>query len=353
MSKTETPKVGYTCAYTPLPIIEATGFSPYRVLPLGDSPDQAGSLLHDNLCPHVKRVLDVAMSEETPDVDGMVFVNSCDAMRRLADAWRTVRPDDPVFLLDLPATVDPSAADFLASEFNRLAERLSRWAGRDFKPADLDLAVERFNVLCNLMGRIRLMLRRGELRGGSARMQEICNLASTRTIGESLEQLGGVPSEPRPETPPEDAVPVFLFGNVLPEPQVFSLFESCGARVMGDDFCTGTRMFQPLGESTGEKDVFRSLAASYMKRPPCARTFSPRNPGKIAADVLEGARSNGAKGVIGHTMKFCDPYLDRLPMIRETLGGAGMPLLLLEGDCTLRSLEQQRTRIEAFVEMLR
>jgi len=32
---------------------------------------------------------------------------------------------------------------------------------------------------------------------------------------------------------------------------------------------------------------------------------------------------------------------------------AGFPLLLLEGDCTLRSIEQQRTRIEAFVEMLR
>jgi len=26
--------------------------------------------------------------------------------------------------------------------------------------------------------------------------------------------------------------------------------------------------------------------------------------------------------------------------------------LLLEGDCTLRSIEQQRTRIEAFIEML-
>jgi len=29
-----------------------------------------------------------------------------------------------------------------------------------------------------------------------------------------------------------------------------------------------------------------------------------------------------------------------------------MPLLFLEGDCTLRSIGQQNTRIEAFVEML-
>ena len=31
---------------------------------------------------------------------------------------------------------------------------------------------------------------------------------------------------------------------------------------------------------------------------------------------------------------------------------AGLPLLVLEGDCTSRSLGQQTTRIEAFVEML-
>jgi benzoyl-CoA reductase/2-hydroxyglutaryl-CoA dehydratase subunit BcrC/BadD/HgdB len=57
--------------------------------------------------------------------------------------------------------------------------------------------------------------------------------------------------------------------------------------------------------------------------------------------------------VIGHTVKFCDPYLARLAAVRRTLQEAGMPFLVLEGDCTLRAIGQQRTRIEAFVEMLR
>ncbi|MBW2264545.1 MAG: hypothetical protein JRG91_21475 [Deltaproteobacteria bacterium] len=35
-------KVGYACAYTPLPLINAAGFTPYRVLPVGDAEDQAG-----------------------------------------------------------------------------------------------------------------------------------------------------------------------------------------------------------------------------------------------------------------------------------------------------------------------
>ena len=30
-----------------------------------------------------------------------------------------------------------------------------------------------------------------------------------------------------------NGIPVFLFGNVMPDPQAFALFESCGVRVVG------------------------------------------------------------------------------------------------------------------------
>ncbi|PIQ45721.1 MAG: hypothetical protein COW04_06065, partial [Deltaproteobacteria bacterium CG12_big_fil_rev_8_21_14_0_65_43_10] len=73
--------IGFTCAYTPLALIDAAGFVPYRILPMGDWPDQAGQILHENLCPHIKRILDRAMQDDIPDLSGIVFMNSCDAMR--------------------------------------------------------------------------------------------------------------------------------------------------------------------------------------------------------------------------------------------------------------------------------
>ena len=76
------------------------------------------------------------------------------------------------------------------------------------------------------------------------------------------------------------------------------------------------------------------------------------DPGSMTGDVLKRAKESGARGVIGHTVKFCDPYLIRMPDIRDALKDEGIPFLLLEGDCTLRSIGQHRTRIEAFVEML-
>ena len=94
--------IGFTCAYTPLPLIAAAEFTPYRILPNVDCPDQAGRLLHDNLCPHVKLVLDRAMSGKIPDLKGMVFMNSCDSMRRLHDAWKKVQPGMNAVIIDLP-----------------------------------------------------------------------------------------------------------------------------------------------------------------------------------------------------------------------------------------------------------
>ena len=60
--------VGFACAYTPLALIDAAGFAPYRLLPTGDWPEQAGRLLHDNICPHVKRLLDRALQGDVPDL---------------------------------------------------------------------------------------------------------------------------------------------------------------------------------------------------------------------------------------------------------------------------------------------
>ena len=358
--------IGYACAYTPLALIDAAGFSPYRVLPLGDLPDKAGRFLHDNLCPHVKGILDRAAGDDLPPLDGVVVMNSCDALRRLADGWRRVRPDDPVALVDLPVTQPVTASDggddgddgtvaFFGRELSNLAETLTRWGGRTVTAEGIAGSVERVNRIAGLLDRLRLREHRGLRDGGGARMQGIYNAAATEPLESTLATLEALAGEADGETDPAptgDPVPIFLFGNVLPDPKVFDLFETCGARVAADDLCTGSRLFTPL-EFDGAGTAMDRLARAILARPACARTFDPTRPGRLAETVLAAARDCGARGVIGHTVKFCDPYLARLPGVRETLQDAGIPFLLLEGDCTMRSIGQHRTRIEAFVEMLR
>ncbi|RJP37265.1 MAG: 2-hydroxyacyl-CoA dehydratase [Desulfobacteraceae bacterium] len=356
MTENDSPRIGFACAYTPLPLIRAAGFIPYRILPIGDWPDQAGQMLHDNLCPHVKRILDRAMADDLPDLAGMVFVNSCDAMRRMMDAWKQIRPKDKTVMIDLPATAEPLSIDFLAGEFRRLVEVLSQWSGYDILADRIKSSMEQYDLLASRLRNLHNMNQRGMLSGGSGRMQAIYNQAATQQVEALIADLDRLISELTAAQPMKEAVPVFMFGNILPDPAAFDLIESCGARVAGDDFCTGARLFGAYETQVAIKndaeDVFHDLARRVLTRPPCARTFDPAAPMRIAEDVVDLALACNAKGVIGHTVKFCDPYLARVPVVREALTAAGLPFLMLEGDCTLRSMEQQRTRIEAFIEML-
>jgi benzoyl-CoA reductase subunit C len=352
MTAEKTSYIGFTCAYTPLALIDAAGYVPYRILPMGNAPDMAGQLLHDNLCPHVKRVLDRALDNDLPELAGVVLLNSCDAMRRLADVWSKVRPKDRVILIDLPLTADDTAVSYFERELSRLRDTLFQWGKRPVTQEAVAASIGRYNQVALLFGALRERLRNGSVSGGAARLQSLYNRAVTQPLDETSRILKGVMEEVGTPSANQSGVPIFLFGNVLPDPEAFGLFESCGARIVEEDLCTGSRVFTPIKMEKSE-ETLSQLAREILRRPRCARTLLPMQPGVLAGEVLARAAESKARGVIACSAKFCDPYIARLPGVRETLREAGLPMLHIEGDCTMRSFGQQRTRIEAFTEMLR
>ena len=345
-------RIGYTCAYSPLPLIDAAGLAPYRILPMGDSPDRAGRLLHDNLCPHVKRVLDRALDNDLPELTGVVVMSSCDAMLRLGDAWRRARPADDIVQLDLPATADETAVAFFAGELRRLATVLSRWSGRPVTPSAIADSIERFNAVASRFMVLARRLAGDGANGTAAGLQELYNQAAMRPLKETLAMLKEAERVPQRESPDSMGVPILAFGNVLPDPEIFERFATWGAAIVDADFCTGSRQFAPI-EMAGPGDIPTQLARGLLRRPRCARTLCPEKPGIMAEEILQRARACRAQGVIACAAKFCDPYMTRIPAVKTLLGEAGLPLLQIESDSTLGSLGQQRTRIEAFIEMLR
>jgi benzoyl-CoA reductase/2-hydroxyglutaryl-CoA dehydratase subunit BcrC/BadD/HgdB len=328
-------------------LIHAAGLVPFRVLPLGDAPDQAGSLLHDNLCPHVKRILDRGLAGQLPTLSGLVLVNSCDAMRRLADAWREAFPKDRLVLVDLPLTTEEAAVAYFAQELARLREELASWAGENHTISDDQIfaSIRLYNDLS-----VHLDQARHENDGQTD--QQLLNRSVTEPPEAVLAELRSRSTSRSTHDTSGTGVPLFIFGNVLPDPEAFQLFEQSGGRVVSDDLCTGSRQIAQLEVDPARGDPLAQLARGLLERPICARTLFPAEPHRLAQQVIDGARRSGARGVIAHVMKFCDPYLARMPAVRDKLREAGLPLLVLEGDCTQRSLGQHRTRIEAFVEML-
>ena len=344
-----TKKIGFTCTYAPVPIIEAAGFSPFRIFPDTASQDQSGHMLHDNLCPHVKKVLDRALDNDLPELEGMVFINSCDSMRRLADAWHEARPDDRIILLDLPSSNTDACVNFLAEEYKRLLKTLCQWNKVDLSLDNLKIRIDAWNNLSQTLDNIEHAMGDNFYPGLACEYQKIINYAAMHGVDEAFLKVKEIDLDNM--QPQKGQVPVSIFGNLLFDPKVFNLFEEWNMHVIDNDFCTGSRFLSPV-EYDASKDLFYSLAFSWMTRIPCARTMDITDPGAIAQKIVDRVKAGNARGVIGFTVKFCDPYLARIPMIREALQKESIPFLMLEDDCTLGSIGQQQTRIEAFTEML-
>jgi benzoyl-CoA reductase/2-hydroxyglutaryl-CoA dehydratase subunit BcrC/BadD/HgdB len=246
----------------------------------------------------------------------------------------------PSIVVDLPLTASPASLDFFAAELRRLGAWLEERGGHPFGP-ELARSIERHDELAAALERAR------ESGVEGASLQALRLRAVALPAAEALVEVLAAPAGARST----GGVPVLLAGNMLPDPEAFSLFEQCGLRVVADDLCSGSRQLVPVALRPAEEPL-RGLARAVLERPPCARTLVVERPGDLGDRIAAAAQASGARGVVAHVLKFCDPYLGRLPGLREALRRVGLPLLVLEGDCTLRSLGQYRTRLEAFAETL-
>jgi benzoyl-CoA reductase/2-hydroxyglutaryl-CoA dehydratase subunit BcrC/BadD/HgdB len=59
-----------------------------------------------------------------------------------------------------------------------------------------------------------------------------------------------------------------------------------------------------------------------------------------------------AKGVIYHTLRYCDPFTFKAKETKDILAAKGIPLLEIHTEYAGSDFEAIRTRIEAFVEIL-
>jgi benzoyl-CoA reductase/2-hydroxyglutaryl-CoA dehydratase subunit BcrC/BadD/HgdB len=143
---------------------------------------------------------------------------------------------------------------------------------------------------------------------------------------------------------------LFLTGAVLDEPLLLEMIEELGARVAGDDLCSGSRHFHDVVDARG--DPIAALADYFLRRPPCPAKLHPQHdPGSYLLDQVRTARADGVLFVLE---KFCDPHAFERALTLPALDGAGVPHLVLDapGAEQSSSLEGVRTRLQAFVEML-
>ncbi len=139
--------------------------------------------------------------------------------------------------------------------------------------------------------------------------------------------------------------------SVFPNWKIPFLIEEMGAVIVADESCTGDRyLYDPVGVT--EKTMtgmMTGIAARYLM--PCVcPSFAP-NEDRLYR-LLQMSEEFGVDGIIYHVLKGCVIYDFELIRVEKTLKEKDIPVLRIETDYNPEDIEQLRTRIEAFVEML-
>jgi benzoyl-CoA reductase/2-hydroxyglutaryl-CoA dehydratase subunit BcrC/BadD/HgdB len=138
---------------------------------------------------------------------------------------------------------------------------------------------------------------------------------------------------------------------LFPNWKIPLLIEEMGAVIVTDESCMGNRyLYDPVGHTENSlTDMMVGLAARYIM--PCVcPSFAP-NEDRLFR-LLQMAEEFAVDGVVYHVLKGCVIYDFELARVEKIMKEKDIPLMRIETDYSPEDLEQLRTRVEAFVEML-
>ncbi len=339
--------IGWTCTYLPLEILEAANLTPFRILPEPDT-EKADSYLDPNFCPFIKASLEKALSGEYPSLSGIIILNTCDGMRRLFDAWRFYCKPSFSYFLDLPRVIRPSSVAFFKESLKDLIHQLDFYFGRKITEEDLQIAIERSNRSKALMKELFSLQGMGEPPLTHGDILEILSEGwkiDRFLFNQALEKFISLLGENKKTC--SEAPKVMVTGSLLDGSALIRMIEELGGEVVASDLCIGQRILNLVNLDT---DPLDSLSKAYLGKPPCARMQDTKRRIEGLKQRLMESRANG---LIYFSLKFCDPFLYEAPAIEEAIKETGVPLLFIEGEYTGKPGGGIRTRIQAFLEVLR
>ena len=342
------PRMGWSCTFVPVEILDAGGIASERILPPAFSMD-ASSYLDPNFCPFIKTVLAKAIDNHYSHLSGIVLVNTCDGMRRLGDAWAYYCPKDFIFMLDVPRLRSQSAIRLFEEQLRALIKSIENHFGVRIDDDRLSESISQRNRLTYLLKRLFL------LQGGNgslltySHLLELINLGfqiPPETLSDELERLIKELGPASIRKSDKNGIKVMVSGSMQCGTGIIRFIEKMGAEVVETDFCTGGRYLKKIREDI---PPLKALSYGYIMETRCARMFDSEPRLSLIKDAIQ---KKGVRGIIHVSMKFCDTYLYEANKIKAMLDEIGVPSLFLEVEYSDRLSGSLKTRLQAFMELL-
>ncbi|MGC8942758.1 MAG: 2-hydroxyacyl-CoA dehydratase subunit D [Caldisericia bacterium] len=323
----------YFCSYVPVEIIHASSYKPVRFILDSMQFLHSDEVIPKYICPYLKTAVEFFIKNNLKEKN-IIFTDGCDSSRRIFEVFKELNFTKKYFYLKIPFNENPQDVLFFKSELQKLFLLLN---------GKIDL--EKLNESINLYN------------SGRKKLYQIFNnksqnlKSSFKFYLNSLFQLMDI----------EDFINLdidftnqkneiqnkfYLFSTVYPL-NFIEYIESLGINIEYDDSCFGEKNLSLI--ELNKDDPLTSISEYYLKREGCVRK---REIDKKLENLIQRYKNKNLKGVIIYNLKYCDPLIFFIPMIKEKLNEEKIPLLMIEDDFTMNIKGQIRTRIEAFLEMM-
>jgi benzoyl-CoA reductase/2-hydroxyglutaryl-CoA dehydratase subunit BcrC/BadD/HgdB len=341
--------LAYFCPFVPEELIQAAGAVPIRLMDTPVKISHAQAHLPAYCCHFVKSALENYLRGDLDFLRGVIFSQSCDSMKGLADIWSLKGRLSFQSNLMVPARLDsPLARDYFKIELEELKKTLEDRLGKITRE-NLQESVRLFNLLREQIRKLYGRMRSDPLRMSGEDLARIIQAGYRMDRDRYLEILSRLlelwPEQPLGKSP---AVPLFLSGNVAHSAGWFSLIDEAGGRIVQDDLCTGGRLLRL--QTREDLDPLEALVERYFSAYICPTKY--QGPFAHQETLFQEIKESGAKGVIFLFFKYCEPYYFDYPDLKKYLEAQGLPTLLLEIEDPSQAREQLKIRLQAFVEML-
>jgi benzoyl-CoA reductase/2-hydroxyglutaryl-CoA dehydratase subunit BcrC/BadD/HgdB len=294
--------------------------------------------------------------------DVVIIPTTCDAKRKLGEELSAFRE---VWMLETPHVKDSAASRRLwLEQMYALKSKLEAYVGNGRRKNGI--TSRKLSASIEASARSQMEVRRFlEIRKHAfpaiwgRQAATVMNAYAyaprtewTRAMSRLNEELEAAMKQNRPVCSPQ-APRILLAGSpaIFPNLKIPSLVEEMGGVVVFDESCAGDRyLYDPVGSTEKNlSDQMSAIGARYLS--PCVcPAFAPNSDRLTFLECM--ADDHRVDGVLYQVLKGCIIYDFELFRVEKSMREKNIPLLRVETDYNPEDVEQLRTRIEAFIEML-
>lgn len=353
--------VGAYCVFVPEEIVLAANATLVGLCSGADfAVEMVEQYLPRNTCALIKSAFGFKLGKVCPylEVSDMIIgENTCDGKKKAYETLKTLAPN--LYVMDLPQTKSEEGRDLLAAEYWKLLGQLQELTGVEVTVERLKNAIDIVNAKRRALHRLA-NLRQADPAPISGLDALLINqvafydnpvrfTASVNRICDNIENSIAAGKGVKPGKAPR----VIISGcpMAVPNWKLPAIVEGAGAVIVGEESCVGERGQRNLVDDSGSslEELMDAVVDRYFEID-CA-IFTP-NPSR-SDHIEELYKRTRADGVIHYGLQFCQPYIMESIPVEKTLESKGIPTLRIETDYSMEDAGQLKTRVEAFLELLK